>query len=72
MPKSIDKRGRIRGGKARELYDDGDSEQKEGVATPRDEPARDAALGKEVSPTTERPGKMAENRPQPDRSRARS
>lgn len=72
MPKSIDKRGRIRTGKARELYDDGDSEQREGATTPRNDPTRDAAPGTEGAQQTEQPGHIAENRPLPDRSRARS
>ncbi len=72
MPKIIDRRGRVRPGKVRELYDDGDSEQREGMATPRNELMREAVLGKKDSEATERPASMANNRPQPPGTRSRS
>lgn len=65
MSKIIDQRGPASPGKARELYDDGDTEQREGSATPRAEPMRDALLGKKPAQATERPAHMSESRPRP-------
>lgn len=41
MPKTHDKRVRIYSGKPRELYNDADSEQREGLEDPLSEPMRD-------------------------------
>jgi hypothetical protein len=71
MSKIADKHGRIFTGKTRELYDDADTEQQEGAANPRSEPMRDAVLGEGNASDTERPTKMADNRPQPARNRPR-
>lgn len=71
MSKIADKQGRIFTGKTRELYDDADTEQQEGTANPRSEPMRDAVLGRGSASETERPAKMAENRPQPKRNHVR-
>lgn len=45
MPKVSDKHHRVRGGKPRDLYNDFDSEQREGLEDPLSEPMRPAFKG---------------------------
>jgi hypothetical protein len=45
MSKIIDKHGRVRRGKPRDLYNDADSEQAEGLEDPLSEPMRDGLRG---------------------------
>jgi len=62
MSKISDKHGRIRRGKPRDLYNDADSEQAEGLATPSNEPMRDVVKGRSRNEAVEKPHRAAENR----------